>query len=113
MGANRMRVASYLEGEDGERLLSDKDKLKRFVRHFESVLNVVSKVSESEIKRLDGRLEGKDVVDCKDITLAEVSDAIKQMKNGKAPGMDWITIEVIKSGGEVLEKWLLKVFCKV
>ena len=38
-------------------------------------------------------------------TLEEVRDIIRRMKNGKAPGIDTIAVELIKSAGGEKEKW--------
>ena len=40
----------------------------------------------------------------------EVREAIKKMKNGKAPGVDRITVELIKASKEVPVKELTRLF---
>ena len=42
---------------------------------------------------------------CSPITEEEISTAISQMKNGKAPGLDGISSEVLKLGGEASVRW--------
>ena len=37
-------------------------------------------------------------------TLEEIGDIIHSIKNGKAPGIDTITVELIKSAGEKMEQ---------
>ena len=39
-------------------------------------------------------------------SLIEVRKAIEQINNGKAPGMDGITAEILKSGGDSMEEML-------
>jgi hypothetical protein len=48
-----------------------------------------------------------------DINKREVKEPFKQMKNGKAAGWDEIAPEVLKAGGEALERQLIKLFTKV
>ncbi len=45
-----------------------------------------------------------------DITEVEIKNAIKTMKNGKACGPDFIPVELIKEGGPMIVKWLMKIF---
>ena len=47
------------------------------------------------------------------ITLDEKRSAIKRYKVRKAPGIDQISAEVIRSGGEPLVNMLHKIFCKI
>ena len=44
------------------------------------------------------------------ITQQEVNEAMKGTKPRKTPGTDRITSEVIKAGGEEMEKMLIKIF---
>ncbi len=46
------------------------------------------------------------------ITYEEVNQAIKRLKNGKAAGMDGITAEMLKCGGDVVTKWMVTI-CQV
>ena len=39
----------------------------------------------------------------------EVVVALGEMRNGKAPGLDGITVECLKKGGEVVVEWLMRV----
>lgn len=45
-----------------------------------------------------------------DITNEEIKKALKQMKNGKCPGEDRITTEMLKFGGNILEGYIKKLF---
>ena len=41
-------------------------------------------------------------------TLEEVRDIIRRMKNGKSPGKDTVTVELIKSaGGKMNKKYII------
>uniref|UniRef100_A0A914X6S7 Reverse transcriptase domain-containing protein n=1 Tax=Plectus sambesii TaxID=2011161 RepID=A0A914X6S7_9BILA len=39
-------------------------------------------------------------------TVDEVKNAIRSLKNGKAPGVDQVTAKMIKAGGDILLQWL-------
>ena len=40
------------------------------------------------------------------ISLEEVREAVKEMKSGKAPGLDGFTVECLKKGGIAVLEWL-------
>jgi len=46
-------------------------------------------------------------------TLEEIRDIIHSMKNGKAPGIDTITVELIKSTGEKMEQKIYNLIRKI
>ena len=50
---------------------------------------------------------------CSPITEEEISTAIFQMKNRKAPGLDGISSEVLKLGGEASVRWLSSIFTTI
>ena len=45
-----------------------------------------------------------------EITMEEVETAVKQMKVGKAAGMDELCVEMIKAAGPVGLQWLYRLF---
>ena len=48
---------------------------------------------------------------CEDITREEVVKAMDKLKNGKAAGIDDISAEMLKCGGDRVKEWMWKV-CK-
>ena len=46
----------------------------------------------------------------REVVREEMIGALKKIKGGKAPGMDDITVEMLKNGGISLNDWLLKIF---
>merc|ERR1711872_739065 len=47
-----------------------------------------------------------------DVRVDDVRRAVKKLKKGKSPGVDGITSEMLKYGGECVIEWLTRV-CKV
>ena len=45
-----------------------------------------------------------------EISVEDVRKAVKKLKGGKSPGVDWITSELLKCGGECLLEWL-RIIC--
>ena len=42
------------------------------------------------------------------ISLVEVSDAVNEMKSGKAPGLDGFSVECLWKGGTAVLEWLVR-----
>jgi len=45
---------------------------------------------------------------CGPILVSEVRSAIGRMRNGKSPGVDGVTAEMLKCGGKSVEEWMLR-----
>jgi exonuclease III len=94
-----------LLASDNSTMITDKTEiLKRWMEHFNNLLNTPSVISKEALDRVktfpeDARLD-------RPPSLAEVRSAIKAMKNNKAPGPDAIPAEVFKHGGIALSQRL-------
>ena len=89
--------ATPLLSADGSTLLIDKDAiLKRWVEHFNSVLNRPSSVNDNAINRLP-QIECNVLLD-EFPTVTETRKAIQHISSGKAPGTDAIPAEFYKVG---------------
>ena len=44
-----------------------------------------------------------------EVSVEDVRMAVKKLKKGKSPGVDGITSEMLKYGGEALLEWLTRV----
>ena len=83
---------------DGTSLLTDKEAiLKRWVEHFDGVLNRPSSINDEAINRLP-QVECNQQLD-ELPTVSETVKAIKLLSSGKAPGSDAIPAEIYKAGG--------------
>jgi len=79
--------------------------------HFESHLNKQFPRDENALCEFE---ETTDTIgEFPPITETEVKNAIKQLKNRKSPGIDGITTEIIKAGGNMMIKALTILFNKI
>ena len=103
---------STLTALDGSLLTTDSDKVERWAEHFASVVNCDVDVSKASFENLPVispsvlSAEPPDFDDlCGPLSEEEICTAISQLKNGRAPGMDGITAEMIKLGGTESVQW--------
>jgi hypothetical protein len=98
--------------KNGKLLIEEDGILQRWKEHFEEVLNVGSQ---------DDGNDTEDVIDPRNIeiieeistgpfTEEEVKNALSKLKNGKAAGVDNISGEMLKAGGEITSRKLLQIF---
>ena len=85
---------------DGELITESSRVLERWAQHFEGVLNGSYGGASEDYELPQG---GPDPLVSLP-TLNETKDVISTMKNNKAPGIDLITAELIKLGGNELHK---------
>ena len=92
--------------KDGNVLWDREDIMNRWAEHFKDVLNI-EHPSCNDHEKLDpeSNIEGSDEDDNLEMpTYEEVEDSIKKLQNGRAPGEDNITPEMIKYRGKQLAK---------
>ena len=103
-----------LTAKDGTNLTSVDDKLKCWVDHFEGVMSCEVNVNNATLESLpvieSCIPESSTVLDdeglCCNLSEDEIAVAIKQLKKGKAPGLDEISLEMLRLGGEESIRWL-------
>ena len=118
MGRSTSKAStSTPQAVDGTVLTSDESKLRRWAEHFASVTQCSSQVSEVVLEALpsiQAPSENSSPTDdeelCSPITEEEISTAISQLRNGKAPGLDGISSEVLKLGRDASVYWLSSIF---
>ncbi|CAM4833486.1 unnamed protein product [Rotaria magnacalcarata] len=96
-------------------LTNSEERLNRWKDYFNDLLNVPSIVNQTTIQQIPPATitTSEQRRQDKTPTLSEVQCASKQMKNGKAPGNDGISIDVIKAGGLPMAKWLHEIFVDI
>ena len=82
-----------VKDEDGRTLTSEEEKLQRWKQHFEKILNRPEPAVLADIPEAAEDLD----INLGDITIQEVKDAIRKLKNGKAPGDDGVCAEMLKA----------------
>ena len=104
--ANEERV----RGQDGEVLPDEEGVRNRWAEYFEDLLNI------NDVREIDGggEVNVPDIevggVNERAITLVEIEKAVREMKPGRAPGLDGCAVECLKQGGMALMEWLERVF---
>ncbi|XP_037942599.1 importin subunit beta-like [Teleopsis dalmanni] len=81
--------------KDGELLVEKECIIKRWQEHFQELFNIGSESNNLSLTDLATSTEQEP-----EPTLEEFTEAIKQVKNGKSPGEDSISAELIKHCGE-------------
>ena len=104
---------STLLARNGSNLTGDGDKLQCWVEHFSDFVNCESEVRVATLNALPVLEPPSALSD--DVCMNELSDnlteeeivaAISQMRKGRAPGLDGISIEILKLGGTESVHWL-------
>lgn len=85
-----------VKDKNGNMLTNENDKLNRWMEHFSELLGKVD-LHQEELALPPPVLADQDI-NLESPTLEEVKDALRSMRNGKAPGLDNIQAELIKAG---------------
>ena len=111
--------SSNLLAKDKSILSSDTDKLQRWAEHFADVSNCCTSVSQFDPEALPDitaatpsyRFQFPDDEDLSQpITEEEIQEAVGQLRDGRAPGADGISAELLKLGGAETIRWLNSLF---
>ncbi|KAK3520727.1 hypothetical protein QTP70_031452 [Hemibagrus guttatus] len=93
--------ANTVYGGDGELLVSTGDIVGRWKEYFEDLLNPTDTPSVEEPEARDSEVDSF-------ITQAEITEVVQQLLGGKAPGVDEIRSEYLKSLDVVGLSWLTR-----
>ena len=104
-----------IQDKRGKLLLSSQERLDRWKESFNDILNVPSNIKPSILKQIPipNISPAEHIRQDKPPSLTEVQQAIQQMKNGKAPGNDNISVDLIKAGGLPMAQWLHEIFVDI
>ena len=107
----RPKVEMSLNVRDDEgRVLGGKENMTaRWTEYFEKLLNGAEE-RRASASGIGNRPEGLEQGIEQPITMEEVGKAVRGTKNNKSSGMDGVTNEMMKYGGESVVKWLVRVF---
>jgi hypothetical protein len=107
-GKRKYSNTSKIKRNDGTKINSTKEIMKEWKTYFEDLLNVKSNITQ-DTQAIPPAPEDLPI-NQGPITTNEVEQAVKQLKNGKSPGLDYsITPEVLKYGG----KWVINQLCNI
>ena len=107
----RDQMSMRVRDSDGNIVTDASDVKQRWKEYFEWLLNVDdgrrAELTESGLGVMNELANGE-----LEISVEDVRKAVKKLKGGKSPGVDGITSEMLKCGGECLLEWLRRV-CNV
>ena len=92
---DKPRQSTVVNDRNGNALTSNEDRRKRWREHFMEILN--REEPAHPINEEDCEQQGIADIDTGPVSKAEIRRAIKSLKNGKAPGEDMITAELLKA----------------
>ena len=91
--AGQRRNMTTIKDREDKRLVSEDEVLERWREHFEGVLNVSRPgMTLPEIYQAPEVITS---IETADISIAEIKRAIHRLKNGKSPGIDAISAEML------------------
>ena len=95
----------FIKGNDGNIVVDETEVRKRWKDYFDTLLNEEYPNFFEEVEQVEGPIE--------DFTLAEIQNAVKAMKNKKAPGPSGLSSEMLKLGGETCLNELHRIFQQI
>ncbi|KAK7097254.1 hypothetical protein V1264_004261 [Littorina saxatilis] len=98
-----------VKDKEGKSISDEAGQRKRWMEHFEELLNRPAPRDPPDIPPANGDL----FINCNAPTKEEISQAIKQLRNGKAAGPDGIPAEALKADLATSVKMLYPLFFKI
>ena len=98
-----------IKDKDGRILTSEKDQEKRWTEHFKEILNRPPPENEPTIEDPETELD----ISTDPPETDEIITSIKDLKNGKAPGIDNLNAELFKANPIITANILQPLFCDI
>ena len=96
-----------VKDSNGELVVADVARCKLRKDHFERVYNPDMDGRKADVRdNIRGEDRWSHPANWSDISRKEFDDAVREMKNGKASGIDEITVEMIRCGGDIVADYL-------
>lgn len=109
LSGKRFNPSKPVKDKSGKIITSDKEQRRRWVEHFEEVLNRPPPQAVSDITPAEEPLS----INTNPPTKAEIIKAIKSLKNGKAAGPDGIPPEALKTDAATTAEMLHPLLAKI
>lgn len=111
---SRKTTPAFVKDKNGHLLVRDEDQTKRWKEYFQELLESPEDVPETE----DQQQQQDEATPSLKISTAkpthlEISNAIKELKNGKSAGVDNIPPEIYKTDTNAMAKVLMPLFEKI
>ena len=107
-GKRRYNNATKIRSTNSTKINTTEELMNRWKHYFEDLLNI--KINTSQITHTILPANKDLPINTDSISINEIKEAIQQLKNGKAPGLDHIiTPEVLKYGGD----WIANKLCDI
>ncbi len=95
-----------MRGEDGELVGGESELQGIWKGYFEQLMN--NEVEGEAVVTSMGTVAGRGRVPMqREISRLEIQKAVARLRCGKAAGMDGITVEMMKYGGDAVVEWML------
>ena len=107
----REQMTMKVRDVDGNMLTERAVVQQRWSEYFKGLLNV-DDGRRAQLSEVMGERVNENGNDAMEVSVEDVRKAVKKLKKGKSPGIDGITSEMLKCGGEALLEWLTRV-CRV
>ncbi|KAI5729125.1 hypothetical protein M8J77_025799 [Diaphorina citri] len=107
----QFRSKKPIKDKNGNAMFNEKDQIKRWQEYFKELFQ---NNSQEEVREEDEENVNEDNrINCDPPTKSEICKAVKELKNGKSPGVDHIPAEVLKSNPDTTAEILHGLFKKI
>ena len=106
------KKVSHIKSKQGDIITTEDACLKRWAEHFREHFQKpphTSAITERDMTGLNDIPEPNSDCNCDTVTYSEVANALKKLKNNKAPGLCNITAEILNNGGHTMIEWLVQI----